>query len=236
MKAFHEELKSEGILHEILVVNDNSRDNTLDVLKQLQFEVPTLRFVTNPPPRNGFGYAIRHGFDHLDGDVVAIVMGDLSDSPTDVVKFYRKLVEDDLDAVFGSRFMKGGKTIDYPKVKLIINRMANFIVRVAMRIKYNDFTNAFKMYKRDTIEGLRPFLSPHFNLTLELPLKTIIRGYSWAVLPNTWTNRKEGVSKLKITEMGSRYFFVLLYCMIEKFFSKGDFKKDVHKKEQVVSR
>ena len=94
-----------------------------------------------------------------------------------------------------------------------------------MNIKYNDTTNAFKLYKRHTIEGLKPFLSPHFNLTIELPLKAIIRGYSYTVLPNSWTNRKYGKSKLSLREMGSRYFFILMYCFIEKYFSKGDFHK-----------
>ena len=81
------------------------------------------------------------------------------------------------------------------------------------------------MYRKETIEGLKPFLSPHFNLTIELPLKVIIRGYSYAVVPNSWRNRKHGKSNLKIREMGSRYFFILLYCLIEKYFSKGDFVK-----------
>jgi dolichol-phosphate mannosyltransferase len=135
------------------------------------------------------------------------------------------MVKGNYDCVFGSRFIEGGAIYDYPKLKLYINRLANFIVRMVMGIKYNDCTNAFKMYKRETIEGIKPFLSPHFNLTLELPLKAIVRGYSYAVVPNSWRNRKTGESKLKIKEMGSRYFFILMYCFIEKYFSRGDFKK-----------
>jgi dolichol-phosphate mannosyltransferase len=99
------------------------------------------------------------------------------------------------------------------------------MVRLLFGIRYNDCTNAFKMYRKETIQGIQPLLSPHFNLTLEMPLKAIVRGYTYAVLPNSWTNRKFGVSKLKIREMGSRYFFILLYCLIEKFFARGDFKK-----------
>ena len=152
------------------------------------------------------------------------MMGDMSDSPDDLVKFYHKMLEG-YDCVFGSRFMKGGKTYDYPFIKLIINRIANGIVQVCFGLRYNDTTNAFKLYKKETIAGLKPFLAPHFNLTLELPLKAIVRGYTYAVVPNSWTNRKTGISKLKIREMGSRYFFILLYCMIERFFSRGDFKK-----------
>jgi dolichol-phosphate mannosyltransferase len=224
IKAIDNALAIIRIDHEILVVNDNSKDNTLEILERLASEVPTLRYITNTGP-NGFGYAIRKGLDNFHGDCVAIVMADLSDSPYDIIKFYTTMVEGNYDCVFGSRFMRGGKVIDYPRYKRMVNRMANFIIRVMFRISYNDVTNAFKLYKKETIEGLRPFISPHFNLTVELPLKAIIRGYSYAVVPNSWTNRKHGVSNLKLREMGSRYFFILLYCFIEKYFSKGDFHK-----------
>lgn len=222
--SLYSTLKRNNIEHEIFVVNDNSTDNTEKALIELQKSIPTLRYATNKGP-NGFGFAVRYGLERFTGDCVAIMMADLSDSPEDLVKFYNTMKEENYDCVFGSRFIKGGKTIDYPFIKLIINRIANTIVRFVFRIKYNDCTNAFKLYKKETIEGLKPFLSPHFNLTLELPLKAIVRGYTYTVLPNSWTNRRQGISKLKIKEMGSRYFFILLYCFIEKYFSKGDFKK-----------
>ncbi|CAN1517890.1 WcaA Glycosyltransferases involved in cell wall biogenesis [Spirosomataceae bacterium] len=217
-------LSQKQIIYEILVVNDNSKDNTKDVLESLKLKYPSMNYVTNLGP-NGFGYAVRYGLERFSGDCVAVMMADLSDSPHDLVKFYETMVEGDFDCVFGSRFVKGGKTIDYPEMKKVINRVANAIIRVVMNIKYNDTTNAFKLYKRHTIEGVKPFLSPHFNLTIELPLKAIIRGFSFAVVPNSWTNRKYGESKLKIREMGSRYFFILMYCFIEKYFSRGDFEK-----------
>ena len=223
VKALHSTLQHHAIAHEIVVINDNSKDNTEKVLIELQKIIPTLVYYTNPGP-NGFGYAVRYGLERFKGDCVAIMMADASDDPEDLVKFYNKMLEG-FDCVFGSRFIKGGKVIEYPPIKKIINRIANFIVKVAIGIRYNDCTNAFKLYRKETILGMKPFLAPHFNLTLELPLKAITRGYSYAVLPNSWTNRKHGESKLKIKEMGSRYFFILLYCLIEKYFSRGDFKK-----------
>lgn len=222
--CFYNALDKEQIDHEFVVINDNSKDNTLQVLKDLKSRIPTVNYYTNKAP-NGFGYAVRKGLDIFRGDCVAIVMADLSDSPEDLIKFYNRIKKGDIDAVFGSRFIKGGKVIDYPKMKKIINRIANSIIRIVFGIKYNDTTNAFKMYKKETIEGLRPFFAPHFNFTIELPLKVIVRGYSYDVIPNSWRNRKHGKSNLKIREMGSRYFFILLYCLIEKFFAKGDFKK-----------
>ena len=217
-------LSKENIDHEIFVVDDNSKDNTATLLEGMCKKYPALRYETNKGP-NGFGFAVRYGLERVTGNCVAIMMADLSDSPDDLIRFYRTMLEGHYDCVFGSRFIKGGKVAGYPAFKKIINRTANFIIRVVMGIKYNDTTNSFKLYKRHTIEGIKPFLSPHFNLTIEMPLKAIIRGYSYTVLPNSWTNRKYGISKLKIREMGSRYFFILMYCFIEKYFSKGDFKK-----------
>ncbi|HNY01584.1 MAG TPA: glycosyltransferase family 2 protein [Bacteroidales bacterium] len=224
LPVIHAELNSEGIDHEILVINDNSTDNTDQVLEEIGQSIPVLRYLTNTGP-NGFGFAVRKGLENFTGDCVAIMMADLSDSPKDLVRFYRTMADGNFDCVFGSRFIRGGETIGYPAVKKIINRIANYIIRITFRIRYNDTTNAFKLYRRETIEGLKPFLAPHFNLTIELPLKAIIRGYSYEVVPNSWRNRKYGESKLRIREMGSRYLFILLYCLIEKYFTRGDFRK-----------
>lgn len=223
LSTLYATLLRENILHEILVVNDNSKDKTLEVLYELQKTIPSLVIYTNHGP-NGFGYAVRYGLERFTGEVVAVMMADLSDSPEDLVSFYAK-IQDGYDCVFGSRWIKGGVVYDYPQLKKRINRIANWLVKVVFRLKYNDCTNAFKMYRRETIEGIKPFLSPHFNLTLELPLKAIVRGYTYAVIPNSWTNRKYGESKLKIKEMGSRYFFIMLYCLIEKYLSRGDYNK-----------
>ena len=213
--SLFETLSKFKIEHEIIVVNDNSKDNTLNKLEEL-FKI------TGP---NGFGNAVKYGLERFEGDCVAIMMADLSDDPLDLVKFYHKMLVDNLDCVFGSRFIKGGRVIDYPFPKYVINRIANTIIKVIIGTKYNDATNAFKLYKKETINGLKPLLSPHFNLTIELSLKSIVRGYTFTILPNSWTNRKSGESKLKIKEMGSRYFFILIYCFVEKYFSRGDFKK-----------
>jgi dolichol-phosphate mannosyltransferase len=223
VRTIHEALVKNNIPHQVLIVNDNSKDGTQDILKRLSSELPEVEYIDNPAA-NGFGNAVRVGLESFSGDCVAVMMGDLSDSPEDLVRFYHKMQEG-YDCVFGSRFVKGGKIYDYPFPKLVINRMANAIVALSLGMRYNDSTNAFKLYSRETIQGIKPFLSHHFNLTLELPLKAIVRGYSYAVLPNSWTNRKAGESKLKIREMGSRYFFILLYCLIEKFFSRGDYVK-----------
>ncbi|NQU38469.1 MAG: glycosyltransferase family 2 protein [Lentisphaerae bacterium] len=223
LRGLYATLQKAEISHELVVIDDNSSDTTADILRELAAEIPSLRTVTNSPP-NGYGLAVRRGIDVALGEYVAVNMADASDDPDDLVAFFRK-AEEGYDAVFGNRFARGGKVIDYPWPKLILNRITNGLICLLFASRYTDTTNAFKLYRRDTLEGLKPFLSHHFNLTVELPLKTIVRGYSYTVLPNRWYNRKHGESKLRIKEMGSRYWFVIFYCLIEKWLSVGDYQK-----------
>ncbi len=223
LRGIYETLERERIPHEIVVVDDGSHDRTWAVLQELRQAIPTLAPVQNPGP-NGFGLAVVCGLDHMRGDACAIVMADASDAPDDAVRYWR-LLNEGWDCVFGSRFIKGAEVVGYPKVKLAVNRLANFLVRIGFNIALNDTTNAFKAYRRTVIDGCRPFLSPHFNLTVELPLKAIVRGFSWTVIPISWRNRKLGEPKLKIKEMGSRYFFICAYVWLEKYFSRGDYRR-----------
>jgi dolichol-phosphate mannosyltransferase len=215
-------LERERISFEILVVNDNSMDNTENILAALARENSAVRYLNNDPP-NGFGFAVRRGLASFRGDTVALVMADGSDSPDDIVAFYRAL-QGGYDCVFGSRFGKGGRVVDYPLPKLMLNRLGNKFIQWLFHLSCNDVSNAFKMYRRSVIAGIQPLLAYHFNLTVELPLKAVVRGYRYAVVPNSWTNRKQGISKFNIKEMGSRYFFIVLYCYLEKHLSRGDLK------------
>jgi dolichol-phosphate mannosyltransferase len=217
------------IRHEILVVNDNSTDGTEKIVRDLACKASAVRCVCNDPP-NGFGFAVRRGLADFQGDAVAIFMADGSDAPSDLVAFYRKLQEG-YDCVFGSRFSRGGRVIDYPPLKLVLNRLGNRFIQLLFRISSDDISNAFKMYRRTVIAGIQPLLAQHFNLTVELPLKSIVRGYRYAVVPNSWTNRKEGVSKFKIKEMGSRYFFIVLYCFLEKSLGQQDLRSSPQMRE-----
>jgi dolichol-phosphate mannosyltransferase len=217
------ELRLHGIEHEIVVVDDGSTDGTWQLLADVETRVKALKPIQNLG-EHGFGRAIALGLRSAAGDAMVVMMADESDDCRDVVRYW-ELLNQGWDAVFGSRFIRGGGVIDYPLHKLVVNRMANFFLKVLFRMRLNDTTNAFKAYRRTVIQGCEPLLSQHFNLTVELPLKTVVRGYSWTVIPITWRNRRSGISKLKIKEMGSRYLFIALYCWLEKYFSRGDYRK-----------
>jgi dolichol-phosphate mannosyltransferase len=222
VQHLHAELTAQHVPHEIVVVDDGSTDGTWRVLQDLVSSVPSLRPVMNSG-RHGFGRAVTLGLGHATGDAVVIMMADESDDCRDVVRYWQKLNEGH-QCVFGSRFIKGGRAIGYPFPKLVLNRLANAFIQVMFGLGFNDTTNAFKAYRREVIEGCRPLIAPHFNLTVELPLKAIVRGFSWTTIPITWRERRSGMPKLRIREMGSRYLFICLYIWLEKYFSRGDYR------------
>jgi dolichol-phosphate mannosyltransferase len=215
-------LEREGIDYEVVVVNDDSDDSTEAVVAALGERNPRIR-VHRSHNERGFGNAIRAGLDVFSGDAVAIVMADASDDPEDLVG-YHQLLEEGYGCAFGSRFVAGAKVHDYPRVKYVVNRLANQFIRILFRHHYNDTTNAFKAYRREVVETIQPLLSKHFNLTVEMPLKAIVRGHSYAVIPTDWTNRTSGEAKLAMKEMGSRYLFIVLYVWLEMTLSRGDYR------------
>jgi len=217
------ELRRHNVPHEIIVVDDGSMDATWTMLESLKKQIPSLRPLRNAAP-HGFGRAVSCGFDHMVGDAVVVMMADESDDCRDVVRYWNKLNEG-YECVFGSRFIRGGGVVGYPKIKLVLNRLANYFIRLLFGISLNDTSNAFKAYRKEVIDGCRPFIAPHYNMTIEIPLKAIVRGYSWVTIPITWRGRRTGTPKLKIKEMGGRYLFICLYVWLEKYFSRGDYRR-----------
>jgi dolichol-phosphate mannosyltransferase len=231
IEHLHVELRLHSVPHEIVVVDDGSTDRTWKILEELRSRISEIKPIQNDGA-HGFGRAIVQGLNEITGDAVIIMMADESDDCRDAVRYWQTLNQG-WECVFGSRFLPGGGTIDYPRLKLLLNRIANLFLRILFRIPLNDTTNAFKAYRKTVIEGCRPLIAPHFNLTVEIPLKAIVRGYSWTVIPITWRNRRTGKTKLMLKEMGSRYLFIILYVWLEKYFSRGDYRKQGPVSERV---
>jgi len=203
VENLHRELRAHGVPHEIVVVDDGSSDRTWKILEELKLRIPNIAPTQNTG-LHGFGRAVIWGLDRAHGEAIVIMMADESDDVRDVIRYWNVLNEG-YECVFGSRFVRGGGVVDYPPLKLFLNRIANKSLQLVFRLDHNDITNAFKAYRKTTIDGCRPLLAPHFNLTIEIPLKAVVRGYTWKSVPITWRNRRTGNAKLKIKEIGSGY-------------------------------
>ena len=204
----------ETINYEVILINDFSEDNTFDKAKEIFRNHKNFKIYDNN--KKGLGGAVNLGIDKSSGAKICIMMADLSDDINDLKKYNNLLEEKNLDAVLGSRFLKNSKVLDYPIKKLILNRIFNFFVSLIFLNSYNDYTNAFKIYKKDVLKTLMPFVSESFNIFLEIPLKIISRNYSYEVTTINWLGRKKGKAKFKIKELRSKYLFTLLYCFFEK--------------------
>ncbi len=200
--------------YEVLIINDFSEDDTLDKAKSLITSFQNFKVLNNK--KKGLGGAINLGIKEASGSSVVIMMADQSDDINDLIKYYGLINSENLDAILGSRFIKGSMVSNYPFQKLILNRIFNIFVSLVFWNTYNDYTNAFKIYKRETLLKIMPLISESFNIFLEIPLKIISRNYKYKVVPISWTGRKKGVSKFKIKELRSKYLFTLIYCFIEK--------------------
>lgn len=209
-----------GLPHEVIVVNDNSRDDTQQVILSVQQEYPEVRLVNRRGP-GGFGRAIRSGLDAVQGDVVVICMADLSDDPRDVVAYYEKICEG-YDCVFGSRFIRGSHVENYPWLKLIVNRVVNTGIRLLFGTRFNDLSNAFKAYRTSVLRDCGPYRSSHFNITLELSLSALIRNYNICQIPIRWYGRTWGASNLRLREMGRRYLCTALTFFFQRMLIRDD--------------
>ena len=206
------------INHEIIVINDYSDDDSFNIINQKANTNKNIRLFNNK--KKGLGGAINLGIEESTGEAICIMMADLSDNITDLKNYYTLIQSSSTDAVFGSRFINGSKISDYPMKKLILNRIFNYITKFLFLSNYNDFTNAFKIYKKKALIKSMPLVSESFNIFLEIPLKIISRKMNYKIIPISWENRKQGKAKFDMKELRSKYLFTLIYCFLEKILLK----------------
>ena len=219
VRALAGELDRQDFPYEILVVNDASRDATEAVLVELERSFAHLRHVNNPGP-HGYGCAVRHGLAHFRGDAVVVAMADGSDAPGDVVAYFRK-VEEGYDCAFGMRFGAGTRVEGYPWFKRRLNRAGNWLIARLVGSDYTDFTNGCKCFRRDVIEHMQPLVGAQFNLTIEMSMKAVLGGARFAVIPNSWIQRSDGVSKFRLVQAGTLYLATTAYCLLQHRLARG---------------
>ena len=213
-------LNENGIPFEFVIANDNSTDGTESVIRERMSAGMPVCLINRTKP-GGFGRAIRSCLNNFLGEFVVIVMADCSDDPHDIVKYY-DLLNQGYDAVFGSRFIEGSEVKDYPRNKLLANRLGNYLIRKMFRTHHNDLTNAFKGFRANAIKSLMPLYASHFNITIEISVGLLIRNFKIATCPINWYGRTWGRANFKIRELGRRYFATLFKLYSEWFFIKDD--------------
>jgi len=210
-------LKKEKIDFEIIVIDDNSNDQTIEKINQISKTNNHIRVILNSSSK-GFGNSIIEGIKSANGDIICFVMADQSDSPKDIINYYNEIILNDYDCIFGDRWLEKDLVENYPKLKFYINRFGNKVLSKLFNIGYSDLTNSFKMYKKSVLLELFPLISYHFSITVEIPLKAISRRYSYKIVPNHWKNNIHTVSNLNFKHVIFTYSLIIIYCLIEKYF------------------
>ena len=209
--------------YEIIFINDFSSDQTVIKIQEIIKKNSNIIYFDNK--KKGLGGAISLGLQKFQGNYVTIMMADSADDVDDLNSYFEIMDNNkEVDAVFGSRFIKGSETFNYPIINLSFNRLGNYLTKLLFLSEYNDFTNSFKIYKKEVINHLYPIVSENFNIFLELPLKTISRGFSYKIIPIKYRNRQIGTAKFDVKELGSSYIFTMLYCFLEKLLLKKKVK------------
>lgn len=216
-------LHNKKIDFELIIVDDHSSDQTKNIITKLIKSNDNIKFHLNNK-KKGFGNSIVMGLSKTNAELITIMMADGSDSLEDLESYYILMRENkELDCVFGDRWTKRSLK-NYPVFKKVLNRTGNYLISFLFNVKYYDFTNSFKIYRRSSILDIYPILSNHFSITVELPLKMITRGFKYEIIENSWENREHGVSKMKLIDSIITYSIIIIYCLIDKFFWNKRYK------------
>jgi len=212
---------SVGINHELVVVNDYSKDRTAQIVMSLAGKYPNLRLLDNAGDK-GFAGAVKFGLNSINGDRVVLVMGDLCDD-LNTIKDMNKKMDEGFDIVCGSRYIKGGRRLGGSKLKGTLSAFAGWSLHYLLGIPTHDIANAFKMYRKDVIKNIN-IESDTFQISMEIPLKAHYKGFKIAEVPTAWKERDKGKSSFKVFKLIPKYL-KLYFWAIGKRLSRGMEKK-----------
>lgn len=204
-------------IHEIIPVDDNSTDNTGEILKRLTLEDSRIKPVFRSPP-NGVGRAIAEGYRSATGKYILSMDCDFQHLLPEIRDLFDAAVEG-YDVVIGSRFSRHSVLLNYPFAKIFVNRGFHSLAQILFRRKFRDVTNNLKLMRREVVEKLE-LTQPGFAVNAETGLQPILMGYSFKEVPISWINRTPdmGISSFRLIKVGGGYWQVLFRLWLKQAF------------------
>lgn len=184
----------------LLVVDDASPDGTGQLADRLARERAGVE-VLHRPGKQGLGQAYLAGFRHAlaGGAKLVIVMdADASHDPAHLPAMIAAARESDL--VLGSRYVPGGKIIDWPPVRRLLSRCGSIYARAILGVKVNDLTSGFRCIRREVLEAVEPstLRAQGYVFNIELTYRALLAGFTVAEVPIRFRDRRAGDSKMSL--------------------------------------
>lgn len=194
---------------ELIIVNDNSRDETKEITERYAKRYPYVRVLHRKQGNNGMGAALKEGTVKARGACVVWIMADNSDDLSTIPRMVQKILGG-ADMVFGSRYMKGGSSGDLSAFKSLMSWGYSSIARALFGMKVHDITNAFRAFRREVFNAVA-LESDDFAISPEFSIKAHLAGFQLDEVPTIYKDRKNGTSKFRMVKMGTRYGKFLSY-------------------------
>jgi len=197
----------------ITVIDDSSPDGTASIVKKLQNEYDNILLLVRPL-KLGLGTAITDGFRLLLSQknkpkYIVTMDADYSHNPEDILRLIQA-TRHGSDLIIGSRYCRGGKTIGWHQIRLIISRFANILAAATVGMWIHDCTSGLRCYSKDYVKTV---LSSLHSQTYEIQIETVkqarLQGFEVKEVPITFMNRKRGKSKLTRAELKCFFFYIL---------------------------
>jgi glycosyltransferase involved in cell wall biosynthesis len=198
--------------NEIIIICDEKSDPTINVINNLK-KKNIYTALNSIGSMKGPANAVKTGFLRAKGDLVSVVMADLSDDLKKVDKGV-KMIDKDYDMVCFSRYMRGGRQIGGPFLKGLMSRIAGLSLFYLFNFPTHDPTNSFKLYRKTVLKKIKIESSAGFDFNLELIVKAHKMGYKIGEIPATWRDRTAGKSRFKLLKWLPKYLKWYWYLLV----------------------
>jgi hypothetical protein len=204
-------------IHEIIPVDDNSKDRTREVIQRLAQQDARIKPVFRSPP-NGVGRAIADGYRVATGKYILSMDCDFQHLLPEIRDLFDAAAQG-YDVVVGSRFSRHSVLLNYPLAKIVVNRGFHALAQILFWQRFRDLTNNLKLMRREVVEKLQ-LTQPGFAVNAETGLQPLLMGYSIEEVPISWINRTPdmGVSSFRLVKVGGGYWQVLLQLWLKTVF------------------